>query len=92
MNPIGIDPQGAVVYAPDITAAAVLQQLESWKAKGYAPQLHSHPNGWSLVLTTDPWWGQREPNERDETMGLRFSSGVCATPAAAVLAAQEVVK
>lgn len=94
MNPIGMTEDGTVVFCatPEIAHSADLfAQLEAWRGRGYDPQLWAKPNGWTLLLDMTQW-GQREINERSNTMLLRFVTEVCPTPQAAIEAALKVIQ
>lgn len=66
-------------------------QLAAWRTKGYAPQLWGTPDGWVLILDMTRW-GQQEIDERARSMCLRFNTGPCETPEAAVEAALKVIQ
>lgn len=70
----------------------LFNQLETWREKGYNPQLWGMHNGWGLVLdmTHSGLRDIRDPNSNE--MLLRFISGVCSTPQAAIEAALKVIQ
>lgn len=87
-------PQGgelATITQQQQRALELFAQLETWREKGYHPQLWGTPSGWGLVLDMTHW-GQREIGERNRDMVLRFNTAVCESPEAAIEAALQVIQ
>lgn len=74
-----------------MTPSALFAHLQSWREKGYAPQLWGTPDGWVLVLDMTQW-GQRDIGARQREMILRFNSNTCDTPEAAIEDALKVIQ
>lgn len=74
-----------------VRAYRACKQLQAWRERGYAPQLHSAPDGWVLILDTTKW-GQMEVNERARSETIRYCTAPCETPEVAVEAALKVVR
>lgn len=67
------------------------RQLQAWRERGLAPQLHSAPDGWVIILDTTKW-GQIEIDERARSETIRYCTVPCETPEAAVEAALKVIQ
>jgi hypothetical protein len=66
----------------------LFDQLADWQKEGKFASLHSSKdNKWTLLIDTDPWHVMRDVSERNDRMGLRYCTGACATPQAAIRAA-----
>lgn len=73
------------------SAIDLFNQLETWRANGYNPQLWGMNNGWGLVLDMTRS-GMRDINPNEQGMLLRFGSGVHATPQEAIEATLKVIQ
>jgi hypothetical protein len=74
-------------------SANAITQLEVWRASGLYPELHTTPDGWSLVIRTSNWHAfQDDATYREKAQRLSYATGWHPTIVAAVQAAQEVIK
>lgn len=68
-----VDPGEILVW---VRAYRTARQLQAWREKGLAPQLHSAPDGWVLILDTTKW-GQADVSERTHTEAIRYCTAPC---------------
>lgn len=72
--------------------AHLFAQLETWRAKGYNPQLWGMSNGWGLILDMTRS-GHRDIGDPGSIeMLLRFTTGIHTTPQEAIEAAMKVIQ